>query len=149
MALDAAEKLSVLEILDISAASEGKIHNGFGILLTFEVLNTLRDYLTNAIETGGSVTNPGTGILDLMSGAKETKVAALVADWDALGNDDIEIVNGSVGPLSGINYSSQRERDAIYKKLLDYVPVMRAVDAIRKKDGKSRVAGCQIPVING
>jgi hypothetical protein len=70
-------------------------------------------------------------IVSGMSGTGLNKLTGLLTGYDSLGNEDIEIVGGSLGEgVNGINYSSKSERENIVRKIRGIVPCYRAHDAL-------------------
>jgi hypothetical protein len=131
MALTDAQKLSVFECLGItygagggSAANTATIHNGFGESLTLTEMDTLRTAVTDH--------------LDNLVSAVETKVAALVVEWDNV-RIKVGAIQGNVGSLQGVTYSFEDARKLIKEQMMVYVPVMHIQDSIRRRQGEAPV----------
>jgi hypothetical protein len=70
-------------------------------------------------------------IVSGMSGSGLDRLTGWLTGYDALGNEDIEIVGGSLGEgVNGINYSSKSERENIARKVRVVVPCYRAHELI-------------------
>jgi hypothetical protein len=131
MALTSAQKLSCYEILGVTAGPGGGanadaavLHNAFGISLSLSEMDGLRDSLDL--------------YLDNLAAAHETKVAAIVAEWDALGFHVGSIDGGSIGDLQGASLSFDAIRQHLRERLQIYVPVLHMLEAVRKRAGGER-----------
>jgi hypothetical protein len=70
-------------------------------------------------------------IVSGMSGSGLDRITGWLTNYSDLGNEDIEIVGGSLGEgVNGINYSSAKERDNIARKVRVVIPCYRAHEMI-------------------
>lgn len=77
-------------------------------------------------------------IVSGMSGTGLNKLTGLLTGFDSLGNEDIEIVGGSLGEgVNGVNYSSKAERDNIARKIRGMVPCYRSHEALLRGGPRS------------
>jgi hypothetical protein len=131
--LTAAEQLSCFEILDISNAASGAIHNGYAIELTISDLDRLRDAVTTKL-TG-------------LNSDQETKVRAIVVEWDAIGFQTGKISEGAMGTLNGLSDSFEDRRALLLKRLHIYVPMQHIIQGIARRHGSK--PSSNISVIRG
>lgn len=133
MALTDAQRLSVFEILDIMPGPGGgtqednaSLHNGFAESLTLTELDNLRDKVDAHIAG--------------LTSAAETRVIALVTEWDALGLN-VGVMDGGLDDISGLAWSYEQKRALITKRMYQIIPVMKMADAVRKREQASNGGG--------
>ena len=133
MALTTAQKLSCYEILGVTAGPGGgteedtlTLHNGYGITLTLSEMDNLRDKVEAAL-TG-------------LASGQETKVAAIVTEWDAMGFN-VGTLDGSVGNVQGVSFSWKEKREYLYQRLTYFVPIEDMARGIKKRNEKTNGNG--------
>ena len=130
MALSLAERASCFEIVSgYWAGATATITNGYGITMELSDLDIL-------------TANINTRLNDIDSDATAlAKVQALVAKWDAVATDDIDMQAGSIGDVNGVSYSSAKARDRIRDVMHTYLPVIHMVQAIQRRHGLRESSG--------
>jgi len=74
-------------------------------------------------------------IVSGMSGSGLDKLTGLLTGYDSLGNEDIEIVGGSLGEgVQGVNYSSAKERENIARKIRGMIPCYRMHESLKRSN---------------
>jgi hypothetical protein len=130
MALTAAEKLSAYEILGVThgpgagGANEdiATIHNAFGVSLSLTDMDTLRDEVDV--------------YLDNLQSDVETRVAAIIADYDEIrDNYGVRVEAGSVGDVSGVSVDFDEMKRQIRARLMTFVPVIHMVESFKMRSG--------------
>jgi hypothetical protein len=119
MALTAAQHLSCHEIANVIVQDAAKIHNGFGIILELSNLDELHTALD--------------ALITALDADEQTKVAALVSDWDNVRLSVGKIDGGAVGNISSASYSFDDKRARIKELFQVYVPVMHIAEALMRR----------------
>ncbi len=132
-----AQKLSCFECLGVTYGPGGGanednavINNGFGITMSLTDMDKLRDAVSL--------------YLDNLSADVETKVAALVVQWDAVALLTGDISGGNVGNLGSVSYNPEAQRAQIRKMMETYVPVMHIENALQRRNPVNQTS---IPIL--
>ncbi len=124
MALTPAQRSSCFEMLSAFwNGATATVTNGFGITLSLSDLNVLTTDINTRLDTVDA---------DVTASAK---VIDLVTKWDCVSTVEVEL-DGSVGDVSGVKYSSSAARERLLKQLHVYVPVLHMLDAIKLRNNQ-------------
>lgn len=113
MSLTAAQRLTVFEML--------------GVVDGDNVVELADPY-------GVSVASSGSGdsakarldvLIAALTADQETRVAAIVAAWDAIASDTTRIEDGGAGSARGVYYNPESERGRLRERLRVVLPVFR------------------------
>lgn len=130
MALTTAQIIEVFECLEVTYGpgdagnanvDSATIHNNYGIELTLTEMNTLRDAIKVYLGT--------------LDASIEAKIVALLADWDTVRLQTVQIQDGSTGETSGVSLDPQRQRERIRQVMQVYVPVLDISQSIKRRKG--------------
>lgn len=134
MALTAAQTRSVFEILEVPYLTTYNTVTGVGAL-------TASTSVAGA-GTSAAYTALNTSITALAAD-DETKVTALVTEWDSIRLDTTVIQSGGISNISGVSYNPAEKRALIKQLMQVYLPYFRAHEVFAKDMGPSMT----IPVI--
>lgn len=133
MALTDAQTISVYECLGVTYGPRGGteednavIHNTFGVSLSLNEMDTLRDKL-DAFLAG-------------LSAAAQTRIEQYITSWDAIKECVGEVENGTIGDTSGLTMSMDKKRDRIRELMISIVPVVGLAKSIEMRRGKLTTA---------
>lgn len=134
MALTAAQIRSVFECLEVPYSTSYYTTDGMGALsaqtdVSGATTGQAKTVLTSAIAALGS--------------DEETKVAALIVEWDAVSLNVGEITSGGVSDLSGLSFSWDQKRKLIKERMQIYLPFFR----VHERLAKARSSMAYIPLV--
>ncbi len=121
MPLTAAEKLGCFEILEAYWDTTLTITNGFGVELTLNQLDVLKNDITTR--------------LNALDADSVIRVSALVAEWESIRLATLNVQSGSDGQVTGVNLDFEKQQARVRKLLHTYIPVMHIAESIRQQAG--------------
>ena len=137
--LSDAEELALFEILEVPYYT------------SYNVLSAPGSLVASVDISGAGTSAAKTAILATITtleadvGGIGTKIQTLLQRWNTLGTTEISITGGSVGGITGVDYSYAAERKLITKKVQDvYAPYYRQALLQEKQMGGG---GNSIPII--
>ena len=137
--LTAAQKLSLFEILQLPYSLTYTITDGLGTADMGNTGATLASYTYNTIkaEVDAYLASIGSDPAGVAS-AVETKIVALITEWDSVRLKTTSVMTGSVGDgLNGVTYDPEAKRRQIQMIMETYVPYIQKWRADVRKAGQS------------
>jgi hypothetical protein len=122
--LSAAQKLSLYEILGLPYATTFTVMSGYGEADTDNLGNPLNSdtYSTIKTQVDAFLASIGSDPAGTTS-AIETKIIALITEWDAIRLKTTSVVTGSVGSaVNGVTYDPEARRRQVQMLMETYVP---------------------------
>jgi hypothetical protein len=128
MPLDAAQLRSAFELASViyQDFTTASISDGFGLQIQIIQLDTLQSALNTYLTT--------------LSADSVIKVAEIISEWDAIVDLPGEMRGGSVGSITGLNFSMDDARARLIKRFQTYVPVLHIADAEARKQNAPTAA---------
>lgn len=137
--LTAAQKLSLYEILQLPYSTTYTLTDGMGTADMSSTGQTLSSYTFNTIKTEvdaylASIGSDPAGT----ASAIETKIIALITEWDTIRLKTTSVVTGSVGEgLNGVTYDPEARRRQVQMLMETYVPYIQKWRADIRKAGQA------------
>jgi len=123
MALTAAQIRSIHEILEVPYSDSYGILDHMGLTECVGATADAAVAAKTAIATAVAA----------LGADSETKVSAIVTEWDALGFKTMSLVAGQVGDVGGMTYDLNERRDLLRQRLQIYLPFYKLHEILERK----------------